>query len=52
MVRRRWPDIVIVIAILGIGAGGVWALWGDALRSRPKPAASAPTAAPPSTPMM
>lgn len=49
MVRRRWPDVVIVIAILGIGVGGVWALWGDHLRAKSKPAA--PTTSEPSTPM-
>ena len=34
----RWPDVVIVIAILGLGAGGIWALWGDRLGDRGKPA--------------
>ncbi|MBK9031891.1 MAG: hypothetical protein IPL61_11285 [Myxococcales bacterium] len=38
MVRRRWPDVVIVIAILGLGAAGVWALWGDRWRHSGKPA--------------
>ncbi|MBK7074172.1 MAG: hypothetical protein IPH44_17900 [Myxococcales bacterium] len=48
MVRRRWPDVVIVIAVLGIGAGGVWALWGDRFREKSKPAA--PTSTETSTP--
>lgn len=48
MKRRIWPDIVIVIAILAIGAGGVWTLWGDRLRgtTRGKPAAPSAPAAP------
>jgi hypothetical protein len=49
MVRRRWPDVVIVIAIIGLGVGGVWALWGDRLRHTGKPAS--PTPGEPSTPM-
>ena len=32
MVRRRWPDVVIVLGILGILGTGVWALWGEDLR--------------------
>ena len=34
MVRRRWPDVVIVLGILGILTTGVWALWGEDLRAR------------------
>ncbi|MBP8809439.1 MAG: hypothetical protein KBG48_31595 [Kofleriaceae bacterium] len=34
MTRPRWPDVVIVLAIAALGAGGVWALWGDRLRDR------------------
>jgi hypothetical protein len=38
MVRRRWPDMIIVLAILGLAAAGVWAIWGDEIRgSRPAP---------------
>lgn len=33
MVRRRWPDVVIVLGILGVFAIGVWALWGEDLRA-------------------
>lgn len=33
MVRRRWPDVVIILGILGLGATGVWALWGGDLRA-------------------
>jgi hypothetical protein len=38
MVRRRWPDVVIVIAIVLLGCTGVWAIWGRdlGLRERPK----------------
>jgi predicted ribosomally synthesized peptide with SipW-like signal peptide len=32
--RRLWPDFVIVIAVLALGAGGVWALWGDRFQSK------------------
>jgi hypothetical protein len=32
MVRRRWPDVVVILGILGIFVGGVWALWGPELR--------------------
>jgi hypothetical protein len=42
MVRRRWPDVVIVIAILFVGTAGVWALWGDELRGTDKKS-TAPT---------
>ena len=31
MVRRRWPDVVIVVAIVALVVAGVWAIWGDAL---------------------
>lgn len=34
MVRRRWPDVVIVLGIVGIFVVGVWALWGKDLRER------------------
>jgi hypothetical protein len=47
MKRRIWPDVVIVIAVLAIGVGGVWTLWGDRLqakdRSRKAPETSAGT---------
>ncbi len=36
MVRRRWPDVVIVISILALGCAGVWAIWGEDLGLRDK----------------
>jgi hypothetical protein len=33
MTRRRWPDVVIVLGIVGLLLGGVWSLWGDDLRA-------------------
>jgi hypothetical protein len=33
MVRRRWPDIVIVVGIIAMLYGGVWVLWGEDLRA-------------------
>jgi hypothetical protein len=32
MVRPRWHDAVIVSAIVGIFAVGIWALWWDDVR--------------------
>ena len=32
MVRRRWPDVVLVVGFLAVVATGVWALWGEDLR--------------------
>jgi len=37
MVRRRWPDVVIVVAIMALIGGGVWALWGDEIRGKHEP---------------
>lgn len=34
MVRPRWPDVVIVIAIVLLGCTGVWAIWGRDLGLR------------------
>lgn len=34
MVQRRWPDVVIVIAIVLLGCAGVWAIWGQQLGLR------------------
>ena len=31
MVRRRWPDVIIVVAILALTGAGVWAIWGEEL---------------------
>ena len=32
MVRPRWHDTLIVVAIVGLLAVGVWALWWDDVR--------------------
>jgi len=34
MVRRRWPDIVIIVGIVGLVLGGIWVLWGSAIQDR------------------
>lgn len=34
MKTRRWPDVVIVLAIVVIGAAGAWVLWGEELGLR------------------
>lgn len=39
MVRRTWPDVVIVISIVALGCAGVWAIWGEQLGLREKPKA-------------
>lgn len=50
MKRRRWPDVIIVIAVLAIGASGVWALWREDLADKPdRRAPEVPAAAPPTT---
>ena len=49
MVRRRWPDVVIVLGIAALTATGVWALWGEALRTWWQPATDAPVEAAPPT---
>ncbi len=36
MVRRTWPDVVIVISIVALGCAGVWAIWGEDLGLREK----------------
>ena len=33
MVRPRWHDALIVVAILGVLVTGVWALWWDDVRA-------------------
>ncbi|HEY4244072.1 MAG TPA: hypothetical protein VGM88_29870 [Kofleriaceae bacterium] len=33
MVRPRWHDALITLAIVGLAALGVWALWWDDVRS-------------------
>jgi hypothetical protein len=47
MVRRRWPDAVIVLGVAAIAATGVWALWGDALRTWWQPTTAPVETAPP-----
>ena len=32
MVRRRWPDVLLVVGFLAVLATGIWALWGEDLR--------------------
>ena len=31
--RRRWPELVIVLALLGLAAGGALGIWHDELRA-------------------
>lgn len=33
MARPRWHDVVLIAAILGLLATGVWSLWWDEVRS-------------------
>jgi hypothetical protein len=33
MVRPRWHDALLVVAIAGVLAAGVWSLWWDDVRS-------------------
>ncbi|MGE0871956.1 MAG: hypothetical protein AB7P03_25585 [Kofleriaceae bacterium] len=42
--RPRWHDLVIVAAMVAILMVGVWALWGDDIRTALRP--PAPAAAP------
>jgi hypothetical protein len=49
MRRPRWHDALIVLAIFGIAAAGVWAFWGEELGRRLRggePVEKAPPAAP------
>jgi hypothetical protein len=46
MVRRRWPDIVIVVGILGLVLGGILALWWPDIRDRLHPRTPAVEQAP------
>ncbi len=48
MVRPRWHDALIVTAIVGVLAVGVWALWWDDVRAALGigPAEETPLAAP------
>jgi len=42
MVRRRWPDVVLVVGFLAVVATGIWALWGEDLRKWLKPGSEEP----------
>jgi hypothetical protein len=44
--RPRWPDLVIVLAIVALTVVGVAALFGSSIRAWFFPAAESPTAAP------
>jgi len=50
MVRPRWHDALIISAIVGLLAIGIWSLWWDDVRSilhlGPGSADSVPTSAP------
>lgn len=46
MKTRRWPDVVIVVAIAAIGAFGAYALWGEELGLRKADKAETPARAP------
>lgn len=48
MRRPRWHDVLLVLAICGIAASGVWAFWGQDVRralggKAAEPAQKAPT---------
>jgi len=43
MVRPRWHDAVIVSAIVGLLAAGIWSLWWDDVRSILRLAPDSPT---------
>jgi hypothetical protein len=49
MVRRRWPDVVIVLGIVALAATGVVALWGETLRAWWRPAGDTPVEQAPPT---
>lgn len=34
MKTRRWPDVVIIVALVAVGATGVWVLFGEDLGLR------------------
>lgn len=42
MIRRRWPDVVIVAALLALAGFGVWAVWGEELGLRDDQTQEAP----------
>jgi hypothetical protein len=57
MVRPRWHDVVIVVAIVGVALAGAWALWWDdvrgAVRGKPAiPAGRGDTKTAPATPAL
>lgn len=48
MRRPRWHDVLLVLALAVIAAGGVWAFWGKEVRRafglEPQPVEKAPVA--------
>jgi hypothetical protein len=50
MVRPRWHDALIVAAILGLLAAGIWALWWDDVRHWLHPGPAEGSAVQPTTP--
>jgi hypothetical protein len=32
MVRRRWPDVLVILGVVAVAGTGVWALWWNDLR--------------------
>jgi hypothetical protein len=46
VVRPRWPDVLVVLGIVGLTALGAAALWGDRLRAWWDADAPAPEQAP------
>ena len=46
MVRRRWPDVLVIVGIVAVCAIGIWALWGPDISdwwSPPSPDVEEPT---------
>ena len=43
MIQRRWPDVVIVAALLALAGFGTWAVWGEELGLRGGKTPTAPT---------
>jgi hypothetical protein len=35
--RSRWPDVILVVGVLALGATGVFALWGGDLFKKDAP---------------
>lgn len=45
MPSRRWPDLVIALAVVGLAALGIWALWGHDVDVGRRPAPAGPARA-------